>query len=58
MKPGAKFEVIKPPNTLAAKVSSHGGPSLDTIVREAEQALEDLQESYQVLDQTGSRDHR
>lgn len=48
MKPGAKFEVINPPNSLAAKVSPHGGPSLESIVREAEQALEDLQESYQL----------
>lgn len=48
MKPGAKFEVINPPNTLAGKVALHGGPSLETIVREAEQALEDLQESYQL----------
>ena len=39
MKPGAKFEVIKPPNSLAAKVPPHGGPSLESIVREAEQAL-------------------
>ena len=48
MKPGAKFEVINPPNSLAGKVASHGGPSLETIVREAEQALDDLQESYQL----------
>ncbi len=48
MKPGAKFEVINPPNSLAAKVSPHGGPSLEAVVREAEQALEDLQESYQL----------
>lgn len=48
MKPGAKFEVINPPNTLAAKVSPQGGPTLESIVREAGQALEDLQESYQL----------
>ena len=48
MKPNTKFQVINPPNTLAGKVSSTGGPELDTIVREAEEALVDLQESYTV----------
>ncbi len=46
MQRGANFEVIHPPNTLAAKVPKYGGPDLKTIVREAEQALEALQESY------------
>ena len=48
MKAGAKFEVITPPNTLAAKVPNHGGPTLESIVREAEQSLDDLRESYQL----------
>lgn len=48
MKQNAQFEVINPPNSLAGKVKATGGPELDTIVREAEEALEDLQESYTV----------
>ncbi len=46
MQRGANFEVIHPPNTLAAKVPKYGGPDLRTIVREAEQALEALQEDH------------
>ncbi len=46
MQRGANFEVIHPPNTLAAKVPKYGGPDLRTVVREAEQALEALQEDY------------
>ena len=48
MKENTQFEVINPPNSLATKVSPTGGPNLETIVREAEEALEDLQESYVV----------
>ena len=46
MKENTHFEVINPPNSLASKVSPTGGPELETIVREAEEALEDLHESY------------
>ena len=46
MQPKSKFEVINPPNLLASKVKSHGGPELDQVVKEAQEALSDLQESY------------
>ncbi len=46
MRRGANFEVIHPPNTLAAKVPKYGGPDLRTVMKEAEQALEALREDY------------
>ena len=42
----ASFQVINPPNRLAIKVPRHGGPDLQTIVRDAEAALRELSESY------------
>ena len=44
----ANFQVIRPPNRLAEKVPNHGGPDLSTIVNDAESALEDLQQDYEV----------
>ncbi len=41
------FEVINPPNLLAAKVPKRGGPNLKAVVKGAEQALEDLQDSFE-----------
>lgn len=44
----ANYQVIKPPNRLAEKVPSHGGPDLSSIVNEAESALRDLKQDYEV----------
>lgn len=41
-------EVVKPLSTLRFKVKASGGPSLDQIVAEAEKALDELKDNYEV----------
>ena len=41
-------EVVRPRNTIQYKVKKGGGPSLDEIMADAEAALDDLKDNYEV----------
>ena len=41
-----KFELIYPPNRLAAKAPRQGGPKLEEIVDEAKEGLQELDGDY------------
>ena len=43
-----KVEVVRPRSTLKFKVKPSGGPSLDQIMADAEKALDDLKDNYEV----------
>ncbi len=40
------YEIIKPPNLMAAKVPRSGGPRLDEIVEQADVALDGLKDEF------------
>lgn len=42
----SRYEIIKPPNLMAAKVPRSGGPKLNEIVAKAEVALDGLKDEF------------